>query len=129
LEFQGAGKLVLGDPGAVTSAISGFTAGSVIDVENIQANSLNFLGGTLTLENGGTAVGSLVFDGSYTAANFAIGSDQHGGTDISFVPSGAVAADFLLPPVADYHAAPELGWHAFDNAAAPALLWDMLRKE
>jgi hypothetical protein len=130
LEFEGAGKLVLGDPGAVASAIAGFATGSVIDVENVQATTLSFLGGTLTLENGGTAVGSLVFDGSYTAANFAIGSDKHGGTDISFLPSGAAAADFrgLLPPAAGYHGAPELGWHGFDSGTPAAFLWDVLHK-
>jgi hypothetical protein len=76
---------------------SGFGTGDVIDLENLQAATLSFANGTLTLQNGDTVVETLLFAGDYTSANFTLSSDQHGGTDINYVATGA---DAVLPDFA-----------------------------
>jgi hypothetical protein len=63
----------------------------------LQAATLSFANGTLTLQNGDTVVETLLFAGDYTSANFTLSSDQHGGTDINYVATGA---DAVLPDFA-----------------------------
>ena len=79
----GDGKLVVGDPYQLTSTFGGFGAGDVIDLERLEASSLSYAGGTLTLYNG-SEVDKLRFSGSLTKANFALKSDGHYGTDVVF---------------------------------------------
>jgi hypothetical protein len=74
----------------VAATLSDFGNGDTIDIGEV-ANTLTYLGGTLTLENGDTSVATLTLAGHYTAANFHLESDEHGGTDISFVPASVTA--------------------------------------
>jgi hypothetical protein len=109
LSFGGPASLILADPLAVTSAIAGFGTGDVIDLKGLKANTLTYAGGTLTLEQNGATVDTLVFQGSYTAADFALKPDGHGGTDISFAGTAndlIHAADFAS--VGGY-------WHALED--------------
>jgi len=64
--------------------LSGFGSGDVIDVQKIVATTLSFLSGTLTLENGGSAVDTLFFSGNLTQSDFSLSSDGQGGTDVLF---------------------------------------------
>jgi hypothetical protein len=90
ITFSGPGTLVL-DPGLnvglLNGPINGFGASDVIDYSAV-ANGFTYTpgtgGGTLTLTENGTAVGSLQLSGSYSQSDFAIRSDGHGGTDIVF---------------------------------------------
>ncbi len=77
--------LALASPGRASSLIAGFGATDTIDLINIIATG-SFTNGTLTLtaSQGGRA--ALHFAGSYSNANFVIGSDGHAGTAITFHP-------------------------------------------
>jgi hypothetical protein len=78
----------------LTSALSGFGSGDVIDLAGIQASSLKYAGQTLTLlGTNGSVVDTLTFDGKYTQADFALQA-VHGGTDLLFAGSES-PADFL----------------------------------
>ncbi len=90
-------KLLILATGSVSSTISGFGTGDVIDVKR-EVHSLTFAAGTLTLYNGQTVVETLQFAGTYTTANFNLTSDGHGGADITYVAAGG--ADFLPPDLA-----------------------------
>ena len=115
------GTLLLGAPTEVMGTLSGFAARDVIDLKNLVATSLTFMGGTLTLEHGTTVVDSLVFAGSYTSANFTLKSDHNGGTDIGFSTGAAIAQDYAP---ADLAAQPHFavdsgglaGWGEFSAA-------------
>jgi hypothetical protein len=81
----GGETLILDQPGAVTSALSGFGAQDFIDLKHLApVSSLTFAGETLTVYDGTTAVDTLTFAGSYTTANFTHTSDHHGGTEIGY---------------------------------------------
>jgi hypothetical protein len=103
----GGGTLSLGVPGAVSSTLSGFGGGDVVDVQNLLATTLTFAGGTLTLLDGATPVDTLVFAGRYAADDFGIRPDDHGGTDIVYVGGWPAASAGLA-------------WHALegDNGGA-----------
>jgi len=76
----------------LTGAISHFGAGDTVDFLKIAPGSLTFIGHTLTLETGMGQSASLTLAGNYTAANFHLSSDGHGGSDITFVPAAEFAA-------------------------------------
>jgi hypothetical protein len=115
--FDGAGSLKLADPTAFTSTIAGFSTGDTIDLEHLKVKSVSFSNDTLTLLGKAHAVlGTLLFTGDYTAANFGL-SAVVGGTELSFIPPSA--ADFApsLGAEASTPASPmllESGWHAQD---------------
>jgi hypothetical protein len=106
--FGGPASLILVDPTAITGTIGSFGSGDVIDAEGLNANTLTYAGGTLTLEFNGTKLATLSFLGTYDASDFSLTSDGHGGTDISFTGSKA-----------DSPAAGGM-WHTHDTSA-PAL--------
>ena len=89
---SGSETLALTSPAAVTSVLSGFGAGDVIDLRHITATSLQFLGGVLTIKNGTATVGELTFRGAYTTADFALKTDGNGGTDIVVDRASALLA-------------------------------------
>ena len=94
---SGAGEtLAISANGSVTSTITGFGSGDVIDVGR-PANALRYAAGTLTLLDGFTTVEQLHFAGAYTASDFILASDGHGGTDVTYAanPSGQLLPDFL----------------------------------
>jgi hypothetical protein len=92
---------------SVTTTISDFGNGDTIDIGEV-ANTLTYLGGTLTLENGDTSVATFTLAGHYTAANFHLESDEHGGTDISFVPASATALPGRTIAATDASEAPSI---------------------
>ena len=121
--FADNATLVLGAPNSVTSTLSGFGRGDLIDLQHLKADSLSFGAGTLTLMQGSTIVDRIYLAGSYGTANFALTDDGHGGSDIGFVASEAAAqgsrgADFAglfgrqgAQPVPT-HGELIFGWHA-----------------
>jgi len=109
ISFGGPASLILVDPKAFTGTIGSFGTGDAIDMRKLVANSLTYAGGTLTLEHGKTVLDRLSFSGSYTAADFSLSSDGHGGTDIRFA-SGSTAPPSAFGRLWPTHdvAAPEL---------------------
>jgi len=67
---------------AFTGMISGFAAGDILDLTGKAATGATYAGGVLTVQNGGTIVAAFNLAGSYTSADFSLGSDGHGGTAI-----------------------------------------------
>jgi hypothetical protein len=85
VEFlSGTGLLDLTHPANFDGAIAGFSNADTIDLLNKAATGFTYTGGVLTVTDGSETVASLRFDGSYTQANFMLGSDGHGGTFITF---------------------------------------------
>src|SRR5439155_24808568 len=54
--------------------------GDVIDFAGLTATGLVYSGGTLTLTNGGTSVGSVTLAGNFLQSDFTLGSDGAGGS-------------------------------------------------
>jgi autotransporter passenger strand-loop-strand repeat protein len=103
--FGGASAtLALEDSSALTGSISGWQANDRIDLSDILFNdgttSLAYAqngdnsGGTLTVSDG-THSATLNLLGQYSAADFAIASDGHGGTSV-FDPSLAPQAQLAV---------------------------------
>ena len=92
--FDGNATLALGAPTSVTSTLSGFGSGDVVDLEHLKADSLSYGGGILTLMEGTAVVDRISLAGHYNTANFALSADGHGGTDINFVASEAAGHGF-----------------------------------
>ncbi len=91
----GSGTLKFGDAKSFGGTIAGFNSGDTIDLLKMIARGRSFTGGALTPGTASGAIG-LTFAGSYTTANFAVGSDGKGGTDICFVtPPAAAMADLV----------------------------------
>ena len=92
--FQaGAGTLSLTDAGAMDGLIRGFGTGENIDLLGDASTGMSFANDILTIHNGNTVDAMLRFSGSYTAANFELLSDGHGGSLVSYVATGAVRPD------------------------------------
>ncbi len=91
----------------VSSVFSGFGAGDVISLPSIDAASLTYKHGTLTLLDAHkAALGTLLFKGNYTLSDFALQQGPHG-SEVVF--AGAVAPDFLAADLASGgHAVPLL---------------------
>jgi hypothetical protein len=102
----GSEALALATPSAVTSTLSGFGAGDLIDLLHITATSLKFLGDTLTIKDGKTVIGALTLQGSYTTADFALMSDNNGGTEIAFAGAASMPPDMSPPPLVPNDLAP-----------------------
>jgi hypothetical protein len=92
VDFAKYGTLTLAAPASVTSTLSGFHTGDVVDLQGLVANTLSYAGGTLTLSKGSVAVDKLYFSGSHTLGDFALQSDTMGGTDVVY--SGTQAHEF-----------------------------------
>jgi hypothetical protein len=90
LDLSGAGAtLMLGKPAEVTSQLSGFGTGDVVDLEKLTATTFTYAGGTLTLLNGAQIVDTLSLAGSYTASDFTLQSDGSTGTDLLYAGTQA----------------------------------------
>jgi hypothetical protein len=79
-----AGTLELSSPANFLGTIAGFAGSDVIDLASTSANTLTYVNGTLTVSEGSTAVAHLHIGGNYTTSNFALASDGHGGTAITY---------------------------------------------
>jgi T5SS/PEP-CTERM-associated repeat protein len=80
----GKGLLDLGDPAHFASHILGFGTSDQIDLDGVLTRSQSYSGQTLTLDAVDGRTINIGFAGAYTAANFAVASDGHGGSLISF---------------------------------------------
>jgi hypothetical protein len=76
------GTLALGDAGAFSGRIAGFTGYDAIDLIGQAITGLSFSGGRLTVSLSGGGTENLAFSGSYTTASFTFASDGHGGSNI-----------------------------------------------
>jgi len=83
-ETGGDATLTLDEPASMTSTVSGFGLGDMIDLTGVAATSLGFAEGTLTLYNGTAVVDTIAFHGSYSTANFTLQSNTQG-SDIGYV--------------------------------------------
>jgi hypothetical protein len=111
--------LSLAAPTSVTSTISGFQKGDVVDLQGLVANTLTYSGGTLTLSKGNTILDHLYFAGNYTQNDFTLKSDNSGGTDVIY--AGTPMQEFaaaVLPDTRTTTAFPEhpgdasfISWH------------------
>ena len=98
------GELVLDDPAAFAGEISNFVSGTTLDLRGLDVTyATASSGGTLTLENGGSVVGTLLLDNDDSGVNFTYHSDNHGGTLLKISP-GVVGTlsrmAFLAAPAA-----------------------------
>ena len=74
-----------GAPTEVTATLQRFgQVGNTVDLLGLVANASSFSAGVLTVSSAGGATAKLNFAGSYTTGNFLLGSDGHGGTNITF---------------------------------------------
>ncbi len=85
------GTLAVMNALAASSTLSGFTSGDMVDLLQVSSlgistATIGFAGGMLTIRESGRTVARFKFAGTYAAANFALSADQHGGTDIAYVP-------------------------------------------
>jgi hypothetical protein len=87
------GTLFLAPGASVTGAIAGFGGGDTIALR-VQATTLSFAGGVLTLDDGTTKVASLNFAGTYTTANFVLSHGAHHDALIRFVAGSSALPDF-----------------------------------
>jgi autotransporter family porin len=92
---NGAQNLELDKPGAVTSTFAGFGTGDSIDLVSINAASLQYANGTLTLlDANGKALDKLLFSGSYSQSDFALHSIANG-TELDYAgPAPATLGAF-----------------------------------
>jgi hypothetical protein len=79
-----AGELSLGSPASFLGTIIGFTGADKIDLLNTAATKLTYSGNKLTVLNGTTTVATLTFSGAYSLNNFVLGSDNSGGSLITW---------------------------------------------
>lgn len=77
--------LDLTKPTSFLGTIAGFGGSDKIDLLKTAETGFSYNNGTLTVVNGSATVASLHFTGSYTTASFALTSDGHNGTFITFV--------------------------------------------
>ena len=88
--LAGTGTLSLKDAGAMDGLIHEFGTGGKIDLLGDASTGMSFANDILTVQNGSTVDATLRFSGAYTAANFALSSDGHGGALVSYVAAGAI---------------------------------------
>jgi hypothetical protein len=87
--------LALGTPSAVTSTFAGFGTGDQIDLAGVQATSLKYAEGILTLFDANhSVVDTLAFSGQYTQADFSLQAKGND-TDVLYDGTPAHLPDFL----------------------------------
>jgi hypothetical protein len=97
----GGETLVLGSTDAVAATLSGFRSSDTIDLAST-LTTFSFAGGTLTLLDGSSVVETLALAGHYTDADFALKSDDHGGTNILMKSDAAALHAASIPDSASY---------------------------
>ena len=104
--FGGGDDTLVVDPGSVLNgAVANFHPGSRIDFANQVGTSVSFANGVMTLLNGNNVVYSLTLSGSFDPAQFAVGADGNGGTNVTlnappqqFAPATLALASFGAAP-------------------------------
>ncbi len=94
--FNGAtATLALKSAAAFAATISGLAVTDTIDLMGRKATGASVNGSDqLVIVNGATTVAKLQLTGTYTGATFTIGSDGHGGTNVTLLTAASV------PPLA-----------------------------
>ena len=86
--FAGGGTIQLNNAPAFSGSIAGFAAGATIDLRSIADNgkapTLSFAAGILSVSDG-THTAHLKMVGSYSSHDFALASDKHGGTAVTYI--------------------------------------------
>ena len=100
--FNGAGAtLALKAPTTFAATIAGFAVGDTVDLLKIAATGASVnANDQLVIVNETTTVASLQLTGTYNGATFTIGSDKHGGTNITLLTAS------MVPPPAGASPAP-----------------------
>lgn len=88
---DGTGTMQLDFPLSFKGAVFGFRSGDTIDLVNTAANGVSIAAHHLAVINNGATVADLHLFGTFTAADFALSPDGHGGTDITLVPPDPLA--------------------------------------
>jgi autotransporter family porin len=109
--------LALNSTDPVAGTLSGFRLTDTIDIAST-ITTVSAMGGTVILLDGHSAIETLTLDGNFTAAQFALTPDDHGGTDITLIASAQSAAPLHAAPA--FAASPHdgftpfalFGWHA-----------------
>jgi T5SS/PEP-CTERM-associated repeat protein len=101
LTFGGHDSLMLTDPSAFAAAIAGFAKGDGLDLTTFGSGTkISFkenaakTQGTLTISQGAQHA-SLTLLGQFVAAGFAVGSDHHSGSLITYSPPAATMTPLL----------------------------------
>lgn len=71
-------EITLDDPAGLAATIQGFTVSDTIDLPGFEADSASWNDGTLTVSGGPQSL-TLLLAGAYSADQFVVVSDQHGG--------------------------------------------------
>ena len=104
---------------SVSSTFSGFAVGDDIHLSGIEATSLAFQAGTLTLFDAShTAIDTLQFSGDYDAGDFTL-RDQYGNTDILFAGQAPHVPDSVGTNGAERSAL------RTDGTGFPLMLWHL----
>ncbi|HEX4082236.1 MAG TPA: hypothetical protein VHX40_04665, partial [Acidimicrobiales bacterium] len=94
IAFSGSDGTLRVDSGAATalsaSTISGFAPGDTIDFAGVPATSAALAGGTLTVYNGATAIGTFSVAAAGNTGGVEVVSDGNGGSDITAIYGTAV---------------------------------------
>ena len=120
--FSGSGAtLALKAPTAFASTIAGFAVGDTIDLLKIAATGASINAkDQLVIVNGATKVATLQLTGAYSGATFTIGSDKHGGTNITPLTAS------MVPPPAGASPAPSTQAMVAAMAGLGAGAWSAL---
>ena len=86
VSFQGTGATLKLDnvalPGSFSGAVTGFSTGDTIDLVGVNTGNVSVSNaGSLHIDYG---TGSIALGGNYNPADFTIGTDGHGGTDVTW---------------------------------------------
>jgi hypothetical protein len=92
--FNGASAtLALTSPTTFAATISGFAVTDTVDLLKITATGASVnAGDQLVIVNGSTTVATLQLTGSYAGATFTVGSDGHGGTDVTLLTTAGASS-------------------------------------
>jgi hypothetical protein len=92
--LYGSAAITLGVGSTLIGAIKGFQTGDTIDLAGTSVSAVSFANGVLTLENGGSAVGTLALTGNFNTAEFTLAPGGGGGTNILIGPSQTVSNSY-----------------------------------
>jgi hypothetical protein len=85
------GTLELAAPNQFAPTVYGFADGDTIDFLQTAVTAVSYANGVLTAMNGGTTVATINLSGPYFTSDFALSSDNNGGTDLKLGTNPAQA--------------------------------------
>jgi hypothetical protein len=101
----GTATLALKTPATFAATIAGFAPSDTIDLIKIAATGASINAkDQLVIVNGATTVTKLQLTGTYSGATFTIGSDGHGGTDVTLATAARVPPPTAATPTGAAHA-------------------------